>query len=108
MARKELAETMELVGDILEIKGMGALLKKIDADCVTDNIRMTAIILQVCGLMIAQNQDAADRLISTHTGKKVEEISKMPDAEYTSNLKDAIAVELLGFFASLPHTGGQK
>lgn len=113
--RNELAEKLELVGAMFEIDGMSELLKKFTPETddkgrqvPINNVKFNSIVIQIESLLMKNNPEAADKIVSMNTGKSVEEVGKIEDAEYARLLRIAITTDVLGFFGSSPATGGKK
>lgn len=104
--RNELAEKLELIGSIFEIEGMDKLVNKFSKGMSI--IKYNAITIQIESLLLKNNPEVAEKLVANHLEKTVEEIKELPDAEYAVSLRDAITTDVIGFFASSPHTDGQK
>lgn len=106
MKRADLAGKLELIGRMFEIDGMTDILLKFDDK--TTSVKFNALVIQMESLIMQKSTAVADQLIMMHTGKEQEEVDKMQDAEYANALKDTIITDVIGFFASSPHTDGKK
>ena len=106
MERNELAEKMEMVGQIFEIDGMSDLLGKFEKGM--SGVKFSAITIQVSSLLLKANKDLADKLIAMHSSESIEKVQDMDDGEYAATLKNAILNDVMGFFASSPRSGGKK
>ncbi len=104
--RNELAEKLELIGSIFEIDGMDKLVNKFEKGISI--IKYNAITIQIESLLLKKNPEVAEQLVAAHLDKTVDEIKELSDAEYAVSLRDAITTDVIGFFASSPHTDGQK
>lgn len=104
--RTDLAEKLEIIGQIFEIDGMSDLLSKFEKGMNT--VKFSAVIIQVSGLLLKENKDVADRIIAMHKGIEAEEVHKLEDGEYATALRDAIITDVMGFFGSSPHTDGKQ
>lgn len=106
MERNELAEKLEIIGSVFEIDGMAELLEKFKTGM--NPVQFNAVVIQVSGLLIKNDQGTADRIIMMNTGKDEKELEKMDDAAYANALKNAIITDVMGFFASSPPSDGKK
>ena len=106
MERNELAEKMEIIGQIFEIDGMSELLDKYEQGMKM--IKFNAVTNQVGGLLIRQNKALADKVIALSRGISVEEVQQMDDAAFANALKEAIIRDIMGFFVSSPRSDGKK
>lgn len=106
MERFELAEKMEMIGQVFEIDGMADLLSKYEKGM--NPVKFNAVTIQVSGLLLKNNRELADKIIAMNKEKTVEAIQEMDDAEYAGALRDAIITDIMGFFASSPRTDGKK
>lgn len=104
--RKDLAEKLELIGSIFEIDGMDKLVNKFEKGISI--IKYNAITIQIESLLLKENPKVAEQLVAAHLEKTVDEIKDLSDAEFAVALRDAITTDVIGFFASSPHTDGQK
>lgn len=104
--RGDLAERMELVGQVFEIEGMQELLTKYEKGI--SMVKFNAVTIQVSALLLKKNKVLADRIMVAGTGKTQEEVDEMDDGTYAAVLKDAILRDVLGFFGSSPRSDGQK
>lgn len=115
MRRSDLAEKLEVIGQLFEIKGMKELLAKFDPEVdekgnkkPVDPVKFSAIVIQVAGLMLRENQYACDKILCMSMNIKQEEVDKLDDAEYSNALKNAIIKDVIGFFGSSPSTAVRK
>jgi len=115
MRRSDLAEKLEVIGQLFEIKGMKELLTKFKPEVdekgnkqPIDPVKFSAIVIQVAGLMLRENQDACDKILRMTLEMSQEELDKLDDAEYSNALKSAIVKDVIGFFGSSPSTAGRK
>ena len=104
--RNGLADKLEIVGRLFEIDGMADIFDKFTKS--KSVIQFNAVVIQISGLLMKEAPDIADKLISANRGISPEEVDNLEDGEYSLALKDAITGDVLGFFASYPHTGGKK
>ena len=104
--RIDLAEKMEIIGQVFEIDGMSDLLNKFEKGM--NNVRFSAVVIQVSGLLLKENKPLADKIISMSKGIDEEEVQKLENTEYAVSLRDAIITDVMGFFASSPRTDGKK
>ena len=104
--RNDLAEKMEIIGQIFEIDGMSDLLGKFDKNM--NSVKFSAVVIQVSGLLLKENKRVADKIIAMHRGTDDEEVQGLEDGEYASSLRDAIITDVMGFFASSPRSDGKK
>ena len=104
--RIDLAEKMEIIGQIFEIDGMSELLSKFDKNM--NNVKFSAIVIQVSGLLLKNNKPVADKIIAMSREISDEEVQKLEDSQYATALRDAIITDVMGFFASSPRSGGKK
>lgn len=95
--RADLAETLEIVGEMFEDERIPALLAKIKSGQTV--MQFNAIIVQISAAMLKHKKTTADKLIAAHKKISIEDVEKIPDKEYAKELKDAITVDVLGFFA---------
>jgi hypothetical protein len=106
MARNELAEKLEIIGGMFEIDGMSDLLGKFDAKMST--VKFNAIVIQIEGLLLKDNQEIADKIVAMSKGITAEEVGAMEDSEYAGALRTAIITDVMGFFAQSPRSAGKK
>lgn len=104
--RNELAEKMELIGQIFEIDGMSELLGKYEKGMTP--VKFNAVTIQISALLLKGNRVLADKILALTDGMDDAKVQEMSDAEYASALRNAIITDILGFFASSPHSGGKK
>ena len=104
--RIDLAEKLEIIGQVFEIDGMSDLLGKFDKNM--SNVKFSAVVIQVTGLLLKENKHVADKIIAMHKEIEDEDVQKLEDSEYATALRDAIISDVMGFFASSPRSGGKK
>lgn len=104
--RNILAEKMEIIGQVFEIDGMSDLLNKFKPGMHT--VQFNAVSIQVSGLLLKNNKELADRVIAMSLDETDEKVQEMDDAEYALALRNAIILDVMGFFASSPRTDGEK
>lgn len=104
--RNMLAEKMELVGQVLEIDGMVDLLLKFDKGMNT--VKFNAVVIQISALLLKENKALADRILAMGPDMDDEKVQALEDAEYAAALRNAILVDVMGFFASSPRSDGKK
>ena len=104
--RKDLAEQLEIIGEMLEIDGVSDLLAKFRPGMNT--LHINAITLQICSLLLSKRKATADKLVAMHKGCTIEEANEMDDAAFSIALRDAVLGDALCFFGSSPATGGRK
>ena len=104
--RADLAEKMEIIGQVFEINGMSDLLNKFEKDM--NSVKFSAVVIQVSGLLLKENKPVADKILAMSRGISDEEVQKMEDAEYATALRDAIVSDVMGFFASSQRSDGKK
>lgn len=104
--RNILAEKMEIIGQVFEIEGMSDLLNKFKTGMTT--VQFNAVAIQVSGLLLKDNKELADRVIAMSAEVPDENVQGMDDAEYALALRNAIVMDVMGFFASSPRTDGKK
>lgn len=95
--RNELAEKLELIGQIFEIDGMSDLCNKFEAGM--NPVKFNAVVIQVAGLLTKNNEKLADKIVGMHLGIDGKEVAKLEDGEYGKALKGAIVSDVIGFFA---------
>lgn len=105
MARANLAERLEIIGQIFEIDGMENLLAKFDK--TMNNVKFNAVVIQIESLLMKNNPELANKIITTCRGISEKDLGKMNDSEYAGLLRDTIITDVMGFFASSPRSGGQ-
>lgn len=106
MERNDLAEKLEIIGRVFEIDGMDKLVNKFEKGISI--IKTNAITIQIESLLLKTDKTIADKLVASNRGITQEEVEKMGDADFAIALRDAITIDVLGFFASSQHTDGQK
>lgn len=104
--RADLAEKMEIIGQVFEINGMSDLLNKFEKDM--NSVKFSAVVIQVSGLLLKENKPVADKIIAMSRNVSDEEVQKLEDAQYATALRDAIITDVMGFFASSPRSDGKK
>ena len=104
--RNELAEKLELVGQIFEIDGMAELLSKYDDKM--SMVKFNAVTIQITSLLLKKKKRLADKIIALTPDMDEKKVQELSDAEYASRLKSAILSDVMGFFASSPHSDGAK
>lgn len=104
--RNDLADKMELVGQVFEIDGMTELLVKFDKGM--NNVKFNAVVIQISALLLKKNKPLADKILAMSPDMDDEKVQAMDDAEYAQALRNAIIVDIMGFFASSPHSDGKK
>lgn len=104
--RNALAEKLEVIGGMFEIDGMSNLLGKFDPGM--NSVKFNAVVIQIESLLMKENQKVADKIIAMSREIPLEKVKEMEDAEYANALKTAIITDVMGFFASSPHTDGKK
>ena len=104
--RNDLAEKMELVGQVFEIDGMAGLLSKFDKGMNT--VKFNAVVIQISALLLKNNKDLADRIIAASGNIEDKDVQKMDDGQYAQALRDTIIKDIMGFFASSPRSDGKK
>jgi len=104
--RNQLAEKMEIIGQVFEIDGMSEMLNKYKAGMPT--VQFNAVTIQVSGLLLKTNKELSDRIIAMSLDETDETVQGMDDAEYALALRNAIIRDVMGFFVSSPRSGGQK
>lgn len=104
--RNDLAERMELVGELFEIDGMEELVKKYEKGMKI--VKFNAVTIQISSLLLRENKRLADRIIALGEGITQEEVDELDDATYANKLKTLIVTDVMGFFASSPSSDGGK
>lgn len=104
--RVDLAEKIEVIGQIFEIDGMSELLGKFDKGM--NQVKFSAVIIQVSGLLLKENKGVADRLIAMSRNCSDADVQKLEDGEYATALRDAILTDVMGFFAPSRPSDGTK
>lgn len=104
--RNKLAEKMEIIGQVFEIDGMNELLDKFDKNM--NQVKFSAIIIQISGLLLKDNKKLADKIVGMSKGITEKDVHEMADNVYATALRDAIITDVMGFFASSPNSDGQK
>lgn len=104
--RNDLAEKLEIIGQVFEIDGMNALLNKFEMGM--NNVKFSAVVIQVTGLLLKENKHVADRIIALNQGIDMKKVQEMDDGEYATVLRNAILTDVMGFFASSPPSDGKQ
>lgn len=104
--RVDLAEKLEIIGQVFEIDGMSELLSKFEKGMST--VKFSAVVIQVSGLLLRENKAVADKIIGMHLGIKDAEVQKLEDGDYAAALRNAILTDVMGFFGSSPRTDGKQ
>lgn len=104
--RTDLAEKMEIIGQVFEIDGMSDLLNKFEKDM--NQVKFSAVVIQVTGLLLKENKSVADKIIAMNRSISDKDVQEMEDAQYATALRDAILTDVMGFFASSPRSDGKK
>ena len=104
--RSNLAEKLEIIGMMFEIDGMNDLLGKFDKGM--NNVKFNAVVIQIESLLMKNNPALGDKIVALSNDLKNEEVEKLSDSDYASMLRNAIITDVMGFFASSPHTDGKK
>lgn len=104
--RNDLAEKMEIIGQVFEIDGMSVLLSKFEKGMST--VKFSAVVIQVSGLLLKENKGVADRIIAMNRGISVDDVQALEDGEYAEALRDAIITDVMGFFGSSPRSDGKQ
>ena len=104
--RADLAEKMEIIGQVFEIDGMNEMLAKYESGMT--RVKFNAVTIQVSGKLLKQNKKLADRIIAMSLEESIEKVEEMDDVTYANALKNAIIRDVMGFFVSSPPTDGQK
>lgn len=105
MERNELAEKMELIGQVFEIDGMTELLGKFDSKAI-NTVKFNAIVIQISALLLKSNPDLAEKIIALDP--EIEDAKALDDADFAIALRNSITRDVLGFFASSRRTDGKK
>lgn len=106
MERKELAEKLEIIGELFEIDGMAKLVNKFGKG--SNIIKFNSIVVQIEGLLLKTNPELAIKIICMNGQYTEEEAKAMEDTPFALALRDAIITDVIGFFGSSPHTDGKK
>lgn len=104
--RNDLAEKMDIVGRVFEIDGMSELLSKFEKGM--NQVKFSAVVIQVSGLLLKHNKRLADKIIAMNRGISDEDVQKIDDGQYATALRDAILTDVMGFFASSPPSDGAQ
>ncbi|MBP5744117.1 MAG: hypothetical protein J6W44_04315 [Oscillospiraceae bacterium] len=104
--RADLAEKMEIIGQIFEIDGMAELLQKYQAGM--SPVKFNAVTIQVSSLLLKTDKSLADKIIAMSLEETDETVQGMDDGVYAQALKNAIITDVMGFFASPAPTAGKK
>ena len=113
--RMDLAEKMEIIGQVFEIDGMNELLKKYDAGedekgnkVPISMVKFNAVTIQVSAKLLKANKGLADKIIAMSLDEKDEFVQGLDDATYAQALRNAIIKDVMGFFASSQPSDGKK
>lgn len=104
--RADLAEKLEVIGQVFEIDGMADLLGKFEKDM--NPVKFSAVVIQVAGLLFKANKRLADRIIGMSRGISDKAVQELDDARYATALRDAIVTDVMGFFAQSPNSDGKS
>ena len=104
--RNQLAEKMEIVGQVFEIDGMQDLLLKFEKGMST--VKFNAVLIQVTGNLLRSDKNLSDKIIAMNLEISDDEVQAMDDGTYAAALKNAIMKDVMGFFASSPSSDGGK
>ena len=104
--RTDLAEKMEVIGQVFEIDGMSELLSKFEKGM--SPVKFSAVVIQVSGLLLKENKGVADRIIAMSKEISLDEVQERDDGEYGNALKNAIITDVLGFFGSSQRSDGKQ
>ena len=104
--RVDLAEKMEIIGQVFEIDGMTELLAKYKAGMTT--VKFNAVTIQVSALLLKNNKELSDKIIAMSLEEKDDAVQKMDDATYAQALRNAIIRDVMGFFVSSQPSDGKK
>lgn len=104
--RADLAEKLEIIGQIFEIDGMAELLGKFEKDM--SPVKFSAVMIQVAGLLFKENKNVADKIVGMNRGISDKDVQAMDDGAYATALRDAIATDVMGFFAQSPNSDGKS
>ena len=104
--RTDLAEKMEVIGQVFEIDGMNELLGKFEKGM--SPVKFSAVVIQVSGLLLKTNKGCADKIISMYKEISLEDVQKLDDGEYGNALKNAIITDVMGFFGSSQRSDGKQ
>ena len=103
--RKDLADKLEVIGEIFEIDGMAELLGKFDEKM--NLVKFNAVTIQITSLLLKANKPLADRVAALADGMDLEKVQELDDAAYSIALKKAILGDVMGFFAPSAPSDGQ-
>ena len=113
--RMDLAEKMEIIGQVFEIDGMNELLKKYEAgtnekgeQVPISMVKFNAVTIQVSALLLKANKDLADKIIAMSLEEDDKAVQELDDATYAQALRNAIIRDVMGFFASSRPSDGKK
>ena len=106
MNRENLAEKLELIGSVFEIEGLTGKLEKLHQGM--DSVAFNAVVIQVAGLLLKENPEAADKLVRMSLDISEKDVEKMDEGTYATALKGALIKDVLGFFGSSPRSDGKK
>lgn len=104
--RKDLADKLEVIGEIFEIDGMAELLGKFDEKMSL--VKFNAVTIQITSLLLKANKPLADRVAALADGMDLEKVQELDDAAYSIALKKAILGDVMGFFAPSAPSDGQQ
>jgi len=104
--RENLAEQLEMIGELFEIEDLVPLFVKFDKEMSV--VRFNAVVIQISGVLLAKNRALADKLVAFRRGVTLDEVAEMSDAEYSIALRDAITKDAIGFFGSSQPSAGEK
>lgn len=114
-SRTDLAEKMEIIGQIFEIDGMSDLLRKFDSEEDEDGkkkpigiVKFNSVVIQVSAKLLQGNKNLADRIIAMSLEETDETVQAMDDVTYAQALRNAIIRDVMGFFASSAPSGGKS
>ena len=104
--RKDLADKLEVIGEIFEIDGMAELLGKFDEKMSL--VKFNAVTIQITSLLLKANKPLADRVAALADGMDLEKVQELDDAAYSITRKKAILGDGMGFFAPSAPSDGQQ
>jgi hypothetical protein len=104
--RENLAEQLEMIGELFEIEDLVPLFVKFDENMSV--VRFNAVVIQISGVLLAKNRGLADKLVAFRRGVTLDEVAEMSDADYGLALRDAITMDAIGFFVSSQPSAGKK
>lgn len=113
--RSDLAERMEIIGQIFEIDGMSELLKKFEPEVdekgnrkPINTVKFNAVVIQVSALLLRNNKRLSDKIIAMSLEEPDETVQEMDDATYAQALRNTIIRDVMGFFASSQPSDGKQ